>query len=145
MVHEGPMRIRHDHEENFELPLVPMIDVMMVLLIFFMVATTLKVTQTELPVILPESAASLEVPVESNVLVIGIDQTGRKYIDGNPTTTEDLHLRLQKAAAQGANQPVRLDIDRNTRYEQIIEVLELCQFEGLKNVGFHTRKPDKKS
>ncbi|MGB8353935.1 MAG: biopolymer transporter ExbD [Chthoniobacteraceae bacterium] len=137
------MRIRNDHEENFELPLVPMIDMMFVLLIFFMVATTLKITQPELPVNLPESAAALDVKVDPGVLVIGIDRNGQKYLDGNPATTDDLHRRLQQAAAKGPDQPVRLDIDKDTRYEQIIEVLELCQFEGLKNVGFHTRKAPK--
>ena len=134
------MRIRNDHEENFELPLVPMIDMMFVLLIFFMVATTLKVTQPELPVTLPESAASVDVKVDPGVLVIGIDRTGQKYLDGNPATTDDLHRRLQQAAAKSVDQPIRLDIDKDARYEQIIEVLELCQFEGLKNVGFHTLK-----
>ena len=137
------MRIRQDDHENFELPLVPMIDMMLVLLIFFMVATTLKVTHPELPVELPDSSASIPVKDEPNVLIIGIDQKGAKYIDGTPATNESLHLRLQQAAAQNVDQSIRLDIDRSVRYEQIIEVLELCQFEGLKNVGFHTRKPGK--
>jgi biopolymer transport protein ExbD len=133
------MRIRNHDEENFELPLVPMIDMMLVLLIFFMVATTLKDTQPQLPVTLPDSSASLDVKVEPNVLVIGIDSLGQKYLDGNPTTSEDLTRRLA-LAAKDPTQPVRLDIDRDARYEQIVEVLDLCQFEGLKNVGFHTRK-----
>lgn len=135
------MKIRDDEEESFELPLVPMIDMMLVLLIFFMVATTLKITQPQLPVVLPESAASLDVKVEPNVLVIGIDRFGQKYVDGNPATAEELRHRLDQAAVQNPNQAVHLDVDRDTRFDQIIEVLELCEFEGLKNVGFHTRKP----
>ncbi|MFA7344262.1 MAG: biopolymer transporter ExbD [Terrimicrobiaceae bacterium] len=134
------MRIRNDQEEHFDLPLVPMIDMMLVLLIFFMVATTLKVTQPQLPVELPESAASLDVKVDPQTLVIGIDRAGVKYVDGNPTTTEDMARRLRNEAGKDRSQAIRLDIDRETRYEQIVEVLELCQFEGLKNVGFHTRK-----
>jgi biopolymer transport protein ExbD len=133
------MRIRPHDDENFELPLVPMIDMMLVLLIFFMVATTLKDTQPQLPVTLPESAASVETKVESNVLVIGIDSSGQKYIDGSLATSEDLNARLA-AAAKDPTQQVRLDIDQDTRYAQIVEVLDLCQFDGIKNVGFHTRK-----
>jgi biopolymer transport protein ExbD len=136
------MRIRNNNEENFELPLVPMIDMMLVLLIFFMVATTLKVTQSEIPVELPDSAASLAVREEPNVLVIGLDKAGNKYIDGVLTTTEELHTRLREAATQNAAQPVRLDIDRGLSFDRVIEVLDLCEFEGLKNIGFHTRAPD---
>jgi biopolymer transport protein ExbD len=135
------MRIRNDHEENFELPLVPMIDMMLVLLIFFMVATTLKVTHPELPVTLPESAASIDKKEDPGVLIIGLSAAGNKFINGNAANTDELHRQLQAAAAKNPDQPIRLDIDVNARYAQIIEVLELCQFEGLKNVGFHTRKP----
>jgi biopolymer transport protein ExbD len=137
------MRIRNDQEEHFELPLVPMIDMMLVLLIFFMVATTMKITQPQLPINLPNSAASLEVKVDPQVLVIGIDRNGVTYLDGQPATTDQLNRRLKEAAAKSLDQPIRLDIDRDTRYQQIVEVLELCQFEGLKNVGFHTLKPNK--
>ena len=133
------MRIRTHEEENFELPLVPMIDMMLVLLIFFMVATTLKDTQPQLPVTLPESAASVDTKVEPNVLVIGIDASGKKYINGSPATSEDLNARLA-AAAKDPTQQVRLDIDRDARYSQIVEVLDLCQFMGVKNLGFHTKK-----
>jgi len=33
---------------------------------------------------------------------------------------------------------VRIDADRSAKYEDVIEVIELCQFEGLRNVGLHT-------
>ena len=130
------MKLKNDHEENFELPLVPMIDMMLVLLIFFMVATTLKVMQPEIPVQLPDSAASISVKEEPNILVIGLDNSGQKYINGVLTTTEELHARLKDAAAKDVTQPVRLDIDRGTSFDRVVEVLDLCQFEGLKNIGF---------
>jgi len=139
------MKIRNDHEENFELPLVPMIDMMLVLLIFFMVATTLKVTQPEIPVQLADSAASIAVKEEPNIIVIGLDKSGQKYLNGVLTSTSELQNRLKDAAAKDITQPVRLDVDRDIPFDKVIEVLDLCQFEGLKNVGFHTRKlPDKK-
>ncbi len=136
------MKIRNDTEEHIELPLVPMIDMMLVLLIFFMVATTLKTQQQEIPVTLPDSSASLTVREEPNVLVIGLDKGGQKYIDGTLTTTEELHRRLHEAATKDVNQVIRLDFDRDIRFDQIVEILDLCRFEGLSNIGFHTRKPN---
>jgi biopolymer transport protein ExbD len=135
------MKIRNDHEENFELPLVPMIDMMLVLLIFFMVATTLKVTQPEIPVQLPDSAASIAVKEEPNIIVIGLDISGQKYLNGVLSTTGEMTNQLKAAATKDPTQPVRLDVDRGVSFDKVIEVLDLCQFEGLKNIGFHTRKP----
>ena len=37
-------------------------------------------------------------------------------------------------------QRVRIDGDRNARFEDIIHIVDLCQFEGLRNVGLHTQK-----
>ena len=135
------MRIRDDEEEGIELPLVPMIDIMLVLLIFFMVATTLKVMQPQLPLTLPESAASINAKTGASSLLISIDHDARKYVNGTPVTKEELRSRLEQAALADASQPVQLDVDKDIRFEQMIEVLELCEFEGLKNVGFHTRTP----
>lgn len=135
------MRIRDDEEEGIELPLVPMIDMMLVLLIFFMVATTLKVMQPQLPLTLPESAASINTKPGTSALVISLDHFAKRYINGTLVSDEELRRRLDEAARANASQPVQLDVDKDIRFEQMIEILELCEFEGLKNVGFHTRTP----
>jgi biopolymer transport protein ExbD len=56
-----------------------------------------------------------------------------------PVDTERLHRRLREVAAADPNRRVRIDGDRATRFEDIIRIVDLCQFEGLRNVGLHTK------
>jgi biopolymer transport protein ExbD len=138
------MRTKKPEEEPFEIMLIPMIDCMLVIIIFFLVATTLKNREKELPLDLPESAAAPSLEQPPDLLVIGVDREGRAYLGSGeriePVDTERLHQRIRELARLNPNQRVRIDGDRNTRFEDIIHIVDLCQFEGLRNVGLHTKK-----
>ena len=122
------MRTRKPEEEPFEIMLIPMIDCMLVIIIFFLVATTLKNREKELPLDLPESAAALKIEQPPDLFIIGVDKEGRPYLStGDRIEPVDTERR------------VRIDGDRNARFEDIIHMLDLCQFEGLTNVGLHTK------
>src|SRR5437588_11202311 len=95
---------RRAEEESFEVNLVPMIDCMLILLIFFMVATTIKHQEKELPIELPAADAAVNKQVEDNLLVLGVDRAGQKYIGSEPVTTEMLHQRLQEMANANVTQ-----------------------------------------
>ncbi len=133
------MARRRRHEDEMEINLIPMIDVMLILLIFFMVATTIKHSEKALPIELPKSAAAIDQPPAEGLLVLGVDASGNKYVGAKKMTTTQLQDSLREAAQKDSNQSVRIDADRKTSYEQLIEVIELCQFEGLHNVRLHTR------
>jgi biopolymer transport protein ExbD len=137
------MARRKRHDDEMEINLIPMIDIMLILLIFFMVATTIKSTQKALPIELPHSTASTDLAAPDKLLVIGIDATGTKYLDGARVTTDVLHERIRSAAAANAAQSIRVDADRQTPYEHLVEVVELCQFEGLRNISLRTRDAGK--
>jgi biopolymer transport protein ExbD len=51
-----------------------------------------------------------------------------------------LHQRVREAALKNPEGRVRIDADRDTRFQDIVEVIELCQFEGMRNVGLHIAK-----
>jgi biopolymer transport protein ExbD len=141
------MRVKKPEEEPFEIMLIPMIDCMLVIIIFFLVATTLKNRAKELPLELPESAAALSVEQPPDIFIIGVDKTGRAYLSTGDlmelVDVERLHARIREAARANPNQRVRIDGDRATPFEAIIHIVDLCQFEGLKNVGLHTRSESK--
>src|SRR5207249_9205035 len=98
---------RRTEDEPFEINLIPMIDCMLILLIFFMVATTIKHYEKELPIELPHADASINTQVEENLLVLAVDRTGQKYIRTQPVTTEILHQTLRQAGEANPNQRVR--------------------------------------
>jgi biopolymer transport protein ExbD len=104
------------------------------LLIFFLVATTLKKIEKELPLELPEAKlAAGEVP-RSDVLTVSIDREGKLYLGADPATSGMVFDRFKAAAAEDPDQPVRINADRLAPWESILQVLELAKFEGLTNV-----------
>ena len=138
------MRIRRRAEDDPQLQMAPLIDCVFLLLIFFLLATTLKKIEKELPLELPHSAAAIDVAEEPDLLIISVDRAGRKYIGSEPLGTRALHAYIKNAAREDPHQRVRVDADELARYRDVLEVIELCQFEGLRNVGLHTRKDPKR-
>ncbi len=139
------MRINLGEDELPEIGLIALIDCIFFLLMFFMVATSFKQPdnlkkQAELPVSLPTSQVSLEPDeAEPAPLVIGVDQNGKLFLDGVPVSTQILHGRLKQEAAANPGRRVRIDGDQLAKYQDIVHVLDLCQFERLTNISMHTR------
>jgi biopolymer transport protein ExbD len=139
------MRIDLGDDEQPEIGLIALIDCIFFLLMFFMVATSFKQPdatkpEKELPVVLPASQVSLDRAMAGPApLVIGVDSTGALYIDGDKASTQAVHDLLRREAARDRTRPVRIDGDRDARYQDIVHVLDLCQFEGLTRISMHTR------
>jgi biopolymer transport protein ExbD len=138
------MRVKKVEEEPFEIPLIPMIDCMLVLIIYFLVSTTMKKMEKELPIQLPHSAASVEVEDTPELVVLGLDKQHNKYLNSKQITTEALHQELEKFGVAEKKPRVRIDADRDTVYSDIVELMEMCQFNGLRDVGLHMRRDDGK-
>ena len=139
------MRINLGEDEQPEIGLIALIDCIFFLLMFFMVATSFKQPdqrkpQKELPVTLPTSQISLERDEAGPApLAIGVDKDGRFFLDGEPVSTQTLHGRLKTEAARDPGRRIRIDGDQLAKYQDIVHVLDLCQFERLTNISMHTR------
>jgi biopolymer transport protein ExbD len=133
------MRFDTDDDDNVEVQMTPMIDCVFLLLIFFLVATVMKKIDKELPVELPESAAAIDVQKSSDTMVIGISKAGEYFVNGDAVGLEMLHVRLREVGRDDPEQSIRIDGDRAAVMQHLIHILDLCKFEGLKNVSIHTR------
>jgi biopolymer transport protein ExbD len=137
------MRVRKPEDEPFEIMLIPMIDCLLVIIIFFLVATTLKNKRKELPLALPDASAALTVVQPPDVFVIGVDKTGKVYLGSDSfiesVDNERLHRELRQLAQASPDRKVRIDADRSVRFEEVVRIMDLCAFEGLRNVGLRTR------
>jgi len=139
------MRIDLGADEPPEIGLIALIDCIFFLLMFFMIATSFKQPdaekQMELPVMLPAAQMSLDRASAAPVaLAIGVDKEGKLYVDGKPVTVQQLHDRLKAEAAANPARPIRIDGDEMARYQDIVHVLDLCQFEGFTKIAMHTRQ-----
>lgn len=139
------MRINLGEDEQPEIGLIALIDCIFFLLMFFMVATSFKKADEqkkikELPISLPAAAASLErSEAIEPPLVIGVDKEGNFYFGGVQKTTRQLHDALKLEAEKDNKRLVRVEGDRNTRYNNIVHVLDLCELEGFTNIAMRTR------
>ncbi len=140
------MRIDLGEDEPPEIGLIALIDCIFFLLMFFMVATSFKQQvgekpQTELPITLPAAQMSLDrVGSGAPPLTIGVDKRGKLYLDGSKVSVQTLHERLKQEAANDPGRPVRIDGDEMARYQDIVHVLDLCQFEGFTKISMRTRR-----
>ena len=135
------MRIDIADDDHIDIMLVPLIDCLCFLVFFFLAASTLKKVDRVLPIQLPQASASVAMNGAASPFLIAVDRDGRVYLASQPVTTELLQQRIREVARANSQQKVRLDVDRTTRGQDIIRVLDLCQFEGLKNVSFHIADP----
>ncbi|NJK92110.1 MAG: biopolymer transporter ExbD [Blastochloris sp.] len=135
------MKIRRPDDDNLELQMASMMDCIFILLIFFVVTTTMKKVQKILPIELPETAAALSRPEPAKEIVLSVDATGQKYFNSEPVTTSALLDKLKEVALSNPQQALRLDADRDARYSDIVELVEAAQFQGLRNLELKTRTP----
>ena len=133
-------RVKDDPEINF----IPLIDVLLVILIFLMVTTTYQ-RVAELQITLPEADAEAvkQRPKEVNV---GIDAQGRYVIDKNVftfSTVGALGEMLRRAAGDAKDPVVIINADANATHQSVIHVMEAARQAGLVHITFATQTPAK--
>ena len=131
-------RPRDDPEINF----IPLIDVLLVILIFLMVTTTYQ-RVAELQITLPEADAEQlkDRPREINV---GIDAQGRYVINRTVftfTSAAALADTLKQAAGDAKDPVVIINADANATHQSVIHVMEAARLVGLVHITFATQTP----
>src|SRR5205814_4702211 len=122
------MRSRDDPEINF----IPLIDVLLVILIFLMVTTTYQ-RVAELQITLPEADAD-QMKQRPREINIGVDAQGRYVIDKAVfpfTTVAALSEALSRAAAGAKDPVVIINADANATHQSVIHVMEAARQAGL--------------
>lgn len=134
------MKVSLGEEEDVEVQMAPLIDCVFLLLIFFLVATSLKKIEKELPLDPPVSAAAVVRATDDNMTVVSLDREGNLYLGSEPVGQGYLQKKLREVAGQNPAHRVRIDGDRNTPMHALVQVLDMCHFEGVDNVGIKTKK-----
>ena len=129
-------------QDDVEINFIPLIDVLVVLLIFLMVTTTFNHLGT-LSVELPQAAAEPP-PTEPSVIQLGINATGEYAVEGR-TLHDGTRAGLAAAlsAARKGRDEVRvvLSADRRTAHERVILAMEAARAAGLTHLSFAVATP----
>ena len=132
--------MRDDPEINF----IPLIDVLLVILIFLMVTTTYQ-RISELQITLPEADAdqARQRPREIN---IGVDAQGRYVVDKNVftfTTAAALADMLRRSGGDAKDPVVIINADAQATHQSVVRVMEAARLAGLIHITFATQSAAK--
>lgn len=137
------MNFRHRKVEELDVNITPLIDVVFLLLIFFMVSTTFD-RQSELNIELPE--ASGEISESDRVEIeIFIGPTGKFTINGHETLNSqiDTLLRALREAAGNDNDPrIIIAADKNTTHQAVMTAMDAARQMGFVHITFAAVKPE---
>lgn len=115
--------------------IIPMIDVIFFLLVFFMLFTTFRSTPHGLDITIPR--ASTATAQEDAVISIDISKDGNYFVDGQ---TIDLNFELRDLIAPALERAphlvVILKADQNTAYKNVVEVMNILREEGVFRIAF---------
>ena len=127
-----------DAADEMTLNLTSLIDVVFLLLIFFMVATTFLDPEREISIELPE-ALSAEVRRDPpHEIVINVLRDGSLSVNGETLDRAALDATLVRAAASDAQTPVTIRGDRLVHHEDVVGVMDACGAAGLSNLAVGT-------
>ena len=131
---------RGREKEPLEINLVPLIDVMMVILIFLMITTTYN-KYTELQINLPSAQAERQ-PERPNEITVLVNAQGQYVVNRSAVpfrTVEQLADELRRAGA-GAREPVVvITADAAATHQSVIRVMEASRLAGLSQITFTTQ------
>ncbi|MFD2255370.1 ExbD/TolR family protein [Luteolibacter algae] len=135
------MKFSSRQPESANMQLAPMIDIVFLLLIFFIVTWQFTRSETELSVSVPTAQEGAEPERQRGEIVINVLADSTVRIEGTTVDLEQLHEKLASIAAQFENQPVRIRGDGGVAYQRIVEVIDTCQKAGIWNISFATQRP----
>ncbi len=128
-----PKRRRRKAEIN----IVPLVDVLVVLIFFFLVSMQFR-NLTLLNLTLPKiETAGKEQPTDS--LQIGVDQEGNYYLNGAPISEEELLEQVNKTAGLNSDTPVLIMADENSLLRKVTYIMDTCRKAGLEKVRLQSR------
>ena len=135
------MNLQPGSDDEPEVNLTPLIDVVFLLLIFFMVSTTFE-HQSRIQIELPEATASPE-EIEEESIEIVIDAQGRYFIGEEQvvnTELKTLKSALSKVVGDRGTVPVTIRADASTPHQAVITALDATSQLGLRQISLATSR-----
>ena len=135
------MNIQPDNQEEPEINLTPLIDVVFLLLIFFMVSTTFE-HQSRIQIELPEATAEASKPDDESLEIL-IDAQGRYFLGEQQVVNTELNTlkgAIREALGERESVPVMIRADARTPHQAVVRALDATSQLGLVNISLATSK-----
>jgi biopolymer transport protein ExbD len=113
----------------------PLIDMVFILLIFFMVSTTFV---KDMQIDLERPGASSASAASSKSIRVYIDQQSQVFVDGQPTRIWVLQSKVRELLSSSDQESILVVTDKNVSAQRLVEVVDACRLAGAKDVGVAT-------
>lgn len=136
------MKLGRSEREDVQITLTPLIDVVFLLLIFFMVSTTFE-REAEIAIELPEADAEAS-NSEAEAIEVWIDADGRFFLGGRPLPAAgagDLSSALEALVPAGPRPALVINADAATPYQAVITAMDAASRAGFVNLSLPVRTP----
>jgi biopolymer transport protein ExbD len=122
--------------------LTPMIDMVFLLLIFFLVATRFEEEERSLEVQLPQASEAMPLTAKPKELFINIDAKGQYFVAGKFIDVNQLEQTLQQAAANNpGRQTVIIRADKRAVWQHVVTAMNLCNKANIRDYRVTTAEP----
>jgi biopolymer transport protein ExbD len=120
--------------DDYSLSMTPLIDVVFLLLIFFMVSTQFIDFSRRMDIQLPDSKAGA---VDEKILVLTVEMTkeGRMFLNGEETSLDRLESQIRADQTRHAKKSAVIRADKSLPYGEVVEVMGIFQHQGIKDIG----------
>ena len=119
--------------------IVSLIDILTILLIFFVVSTTFKRDQPEVQINLPESKTAQNAPAELEHAIVSVDQNDEIKLDGRSISIEELESAVRDLPSTRKSSRA-LQADKKASFGMIVKVMDALKLAGVKNLPAFTRE-----
>ena len=131
-------RNRWQSDESYEIPLTPLIDIIFILIVFFLVATTFYTEERDLEIRLPEGTEGDMIAQKEDLYVINVREGGVITVANRIVSMQELESELQ-SLVQGDALKVEIRGDTNARHGKIMRVMNLCKRCGISDYALTQR------
>ena len=133
------MPLKTDIIEDSTLNLTPMVDIVFLLIIFFMVGTQFAEQERQFDIELPTVAEVQPLTNMPDEMIINVSKEGTIVVSGEQLTMEQLETRLIAARKNYRNQAVTIRGDANGKYQLVMDVLAVCNRSQIRSISLANR------
>ena len=140
------MKFRRQQRDEVGINLTPLIDVVFLLLIFFMVSTTFT-RETQLSIDLPEAEGQVKDTTGEQIEIL-IDETGRYRVNGQglvDARMRTLQAAIYKISAGDTTMPMIITADAQAAHEDVVRAMDAAGQMGFVHLSITTRQPANRS
>ncbi len=125
-------------EKSPDIMIIPMIDIVFFLLVFFMVSSLYMNTEQQVPLNLPKASASSAKSIEP--ISVTLKENGDIFMGQEPVSLQEFSMQVKDLVSQNPHQPFVIRADKQVVYDKVITILDELKTDGAKYVSVATER-----